>query len=333
LDFLIDFSTRFILQFQSPALAFLLGGMILAACGSKLQIPNAIYQFIVFMLLMRVGLNGGMKIQEANFVDMALPALIAVIVGASIVLGGNFVLSRLPNVKKADGIATAGLFGAVSASTLAAAMVLLEEEGLLYEAWAPALYPFMDIPALILAIVMAQFALSKKEGKSASSVKVWPIVKESLQSSALSALLLGMALGFFTKPDNVFETFYDPLFKGFLSVLMLAMGIEAYTRLNELRRVAHWYVVYGFFAPIIHGLFAFGLGAIAHVLVGFSPGGIVILAILAASSSDVSGPPTLRAAIPSANPSAYIGSSTSVGTPVAIAICIPLFIAMAQALF
>ena len=282
---------------------------------------------------MRVGLNGGMKIQEANFVDMALPALIAVIVGASIVLGGNFVLSRLPNVKKADGIATAGLFGAVSASTLAAAMVLLEEEGLLYEAWAPALYPFMDIPALILAIVMAQFALSKKEGKSASSVKVWPIVKESLQSSALSALLLGMALGFFTKPDNVFETFYDPLFRGFLSVLMLAMGIEAYTRLNELRRVAHWYVVYGFFAPIIHGLFAFGLGAIAHVLVGFSPGGIVILAILAASSSDVSGPPTLRAAIPSANPSAYIGSSTSVGTPVAISICIPLFIAMAQALF
>ena len=333
MDFLIDFSTRFILQFQSPALAFLLGGMILAACGSKLQIPNAIYQFIVFMLLMRVGLNGGMKIQEANFVDMALPALIAVIVGASIVLGGNFVLSRLPNVKKADGIATAGLFGAVSASTLAAAMVLLEEEGLLYEAWAPALYPFMDIPALILAIVMAQFALSKKEGKSASSVKVWPIVKESLQSSALSALLLGMALGFFTKPDNVFETFYDPLFRGFLSVLMLAMGIEAYTRLNELRRVAHWYVVYGFFAPIIHGLFAFGLGAIAHVLVGFSPGGIVILAILAASSSDVSGPPTLRAAIPSANPSAYIGSSTSVGTPVAISICIPLFIAMAQALF
>jgi len=200
LDFLIDFSTRFILQFQSPALAFLLGGMILAACGSKLQIPNAIYQFIVFMLL----------------------------------------LSRLPNVKKADGIATAGLFGAVSASTLAAAMVLLEEEGLLYEAWAPALYPFMDIPALILAIVMAQFALSKKEGKSASSVKVWPIVKESLQSSALSALsalLLGMALGLFTKPDNVFETFYDPLFRGFLSVLMLAMGIEAYTRLNELRRV------------------------------------------------------------------------------------------------
>jgi len=60
---------------------------------------------------------------------------------------------------------------------------------------------------------------------------------------------------------------------------------------------------------------------------------VVLLAVLAASSSDISGPPTLRAAIPSANPSAYIGSSTSLGTPVAIAIGIPLFIALAQIVF
>ncbi|NER01205.1 MAG: sodium-dependent bicarbonate transport family permease, partial [Okeania sp. SIO3C4] len=43
-------------------------------------------------------------------------------------------------------------------------------------------------------------------------------------------------------------------------------------------------------------------------------------------------PPTLRAGIPSANPSAYIGSSTAVGTPVALALGIPLFIGLAQAL-
>jgi hypothetical protein len=54
---------------------------------------------------------------------------------------------------------------------------------------------------------------------------------------------------------------------------------------------------------------------------------------MAASSSDISGPPTLRSSIPSANPSTYIGSSTSVGTPVAIAVCIPLFIAIAQSVF
>lgn len=334
MEVLIDFGVRFIGQFQRPALAFLIGGMILAACGSKLQIPNAIYQFIIFMLLMRVGLNGGMKLQEASLAEMALPALIAVIIGLLIVGIGSFVLTKLPNIRKEDGIATAGLFGAVSASTLAACMVLLEEENIFYEAWAPALYPFMDIPALILAIVLAHIALAKKDSRGQSTkIELWPIVKESLQSSALSALLFGMALGILTEPDHVFESFYDPLFRGFLSVLMLAMGIEAYTRLNELRRVAHWYAIYGLLAPLAHGLLAFGLGYIAHVVVGFSPGGVVILSILAASSSDVSGPPTLRAAIPTANPSAYIGTSTSVGTPVAIAICIPLFISMAEALF
>ncbi|MEL6480126.1 MAG: sodium-dependent bicarbonate transport family permease [Pseudomonadota bacterium] len=333
MDVAVAFLGKLLSQFQSPALAFLMGGMLLAASGSKLTIPNSIYQFCVFMLLMRIGLNGGMEIREAEFSAMLLPALSSALLGILIVLIGSFALSRLPGVKREDGIATAGLFGAVSASTLAAAMVLLEEEGMFYEAWAPALYPFMDIPALVLAIVLANLHTRKTTEGPDSKVAIWPIVKESLQGSALSALILGMLLGLFTEPDRVFEGFYDPLFRGLLSILMLVMGIEAYQRLAELRRVAHWYAVYAVLAPITHGLLAFGLGAVAHYTVGFSPGGIVLLAILAASSSDISGPPTLRAGIPSANPSAYIGASTSIGTPVAVAICIPLFIALAQALF
>ncbi|MEM6596935.1 MAG: sodium-dependent bicarbonate transport family permease, partial [Cyanobacteria bacterium P01_C01_bin.69] len=90
--------------------------------------------------------------------------------------------------------------------------------------------------------------------------------------------------------------------------------------------------LYAFIAPLVHGLIAFGFGMIAHNLTNFSPGGVVILAVIAASSSDISGPPTLRAGIPSANPSAYIGSSTAVGTPVALAIGIPLYIGLAQVL-
>ncbi len=336
MDFLIDFAIRLVSQFQSPALAFLIGGMLVAALGSKLQIPTAIYQFAVFMLLMRIGISGGMEIKEANLVDMLFPALITVIIGVTIVVIGVFFFSRIKSIKREDGIATAGLFGAVSASTLAASMSILEEKEIAFEAWAPALYPFMDIPALILAIVLANLYLSKKEenkDKEKSDITAWSITKESLQSSALSALLLGMALGLFANTGKVFDGFYDPLFKGLLSILMLTMGMEAYARLKELRHVGHWFAFYAFFAPIIHGLIAFGLGYIAHITVGFSPGGVIILSILAASSSDVSGPPTLRAGIPSANPSCYIGSSTSIGTPVAIAICIPLFIALSEVVF
>ena len=381
MDFLSDFLTLFIGKLQSPTLGFLIGGVVVAAVNSRLQIPDAIYKFIVFMLLLKVGLSGGIAIRNANLLDMLLPAVFAMIVGILIVFIGRYTLAKLPNVKTLDAIATAGLFGAVSGSTLAAALTLLETEGIQYEPWAAALYPFMDIPALVTAIVLASLHssskraiatedLSKKEylskqrvaagaypsqqsgtpdaypsqqsitasgypkrqGSGPKKVKIWPIVKDSLQGSALSALLLGLALGMLTRPESVYESFFDPLFRGLLSILMLVMGMEAAARLGELRNVGQWYAIYAFIAPLLHGLIAFGFGMIAHFVTGFSPGGVVILAVIAASSSDISGPPTLRAGIPSANPSAYIGSSTAVGTPVALAIGIPLFIGLAQVL-
>lgn len=372
MDFLSDFLMRFLAQLQSPTLGFLIGGMVAAAVNSRLQIPDAIYKFVVFMLLIKVGLSGGIAIRNANLAEMLLPALFAVIVGILIVFIGRYTLAKLPNVKVVDAIATAGLFGAVSGSTLAASLTLLEAQNIEYEAWAAALYPFMDIPALVTAIVLASVHVSKQRtamsdeylskqeylsrqpvmagghpneghdnpseyvskhrGTSPKQVKIWPIVKESLQGSALSALLLGIALGLLTRPESVFDSFYEPLFRGFLSILMLVMGMEATARLGELRKVAQWYAVYAFIAPLLHGLIAFGLGMIAHEITGFSLGGVVILAVIACSSSDISGPPTLRAGIPSANPSAYIGSSTAVGTPVAIALGIPLYIGLAQAL-
>lgn len=325
--------SSFAAQLQSPTLAFLIGGMVLAASGSKLAIPDAVYRFIIFMLLMSVGLHGGMEIREADITELALPALFAVLIGCVIVLLGVVTLGKPPNVKREDALATSGLFGAVSASTLAAAMVALDEENIPFEAWAPALYPFMDIPALILAIVLASLHAQKTESGKGATLTVRSIIVDSLRSSALSALLLGMAIGFLVQPQELYDGFYDLLFRGFLSILMLVMGMEAWSRLSELRAVAQWFAAYALVAPIVHGLLGFGLGYIAHVLVGFSPGGVVLLAIIAASNSDISGPPTLRAGIPSANPSAYIAASTSVGTPIAIAVCIPLFIALAQITF
>jgi hypothetical protein len=333
MDALTDLATTFANQLQKPTLAFLIGGMAIAALGSKLNIPDAIYRFIVFMLLMRIGLEAGMEIREADLTAILFPALIAVGVGCVIVLAGRVTLAALPQVKTEDGIATAGLFGAVSASTLAAAMVVLDEEGIGFEAWVPALYPFMDIPALVIAIVLAGIYMQKREGGSGSRVKVWPIIVDSLRGSALSALFLGLVLGLLTKPEALFEEFYDPLFRGLLSILMLILGIEAWARLSELSKVAHWYVVYALIAPLFHGLLAFGLGYIAHITTGFSPGGVILLAVIAGSNSDISGPPTLRAGIPTANPSAYIGSSTAIGTPIAIAVGIPFYLTLGQLVF
>ena len=333
MDLILDFLGQFARQLQSPTLSFLIGGALLAALGSKLTIPNPIYQFVVFMLLMKIGMQGGIEIRQAELAEMLLPAFFSMVIGVAIVIIGSAIFYRLPGVKPADGIATAGLFGAVSASTLAAAIVMMEEQGLTFEAWVPALYPFMDIPALILAIVLANMHRAKAEGGKAQKVKAWDIVKDSLRSSAISAMILGLLLGLLARPERVLDSFYDPLFRGLLSILMLVLGMEAWSRIRELKGVAHWFAVYALFGPIVHGLIAFGLGYIAHILVGFSPGGVVLLSVIASSNSDISGPPTIRAGIPWANPSTYIGASTSVGTPVSIAVCIPLFIALAHIVF
>jgi hypothetical protein len=366
-DFVSLFITDFIAQLQSPTLAFLIGGMIIAALGSELVIPESICTIIVFMLLTKIGLTGGIAIRNSNLTEMVLPMIFAVVTGITIVFISRYTLAKLPKVKVVDAIATGGLFGAVSGSTMAAGLTVLEEQKIPFEAWAGALYPFMDIPALVTAIVVANIYLNKRKlkesGESAmqesfskqavaagdypatrqeylsqqqdpgdNKVKIWPIIEESLRGPALSAMLLGLALGLFTQPESVYKSFYDPAFRGLLSILMLVMGMEAWSRVGELRKVAQWYVVYSVIAPFIHGLIAFGLGMIAHQVAGFSMGGVVMLAVIASSSSDISGPPTLRAGIPSANPSAYIGASTAIGTPVAIGLCIPFFVGLAQAI-
>jgi uncharacterized protein len=328
MDMIADFLLVFLAQLQKPTLAFLLAGMVLAALGSRLEIPDSVYQFIVIVLLLKIGIGAGIALREAELRDILLPAFAAVALGVGIVFLGRITLGLLPNLRFGDSVATAGLFGAVSASTLAAGMVMLEEDGLSYEAWVPALYPFMDIAALLTAIVLAERARAK--GKGALNLRA--IIAESLRGAALSALLLGVALGLLARPDPVYASFYEPLFRGFLSILMLLMGMEAYSRLAELRRVAHVYAAYGLLAPLVHGALGFGVGWALHLATGFSPGGVVILAVMAASSSDVSGPPTLRVAIPSANPAIYIGTSTSLGTPVAL-LSIPLWMALAEFAF
>ncbi len=329
----LDFLAQFVEQLQSPTLSFLIGGALLAALGSKLTIPNPIYQFVVFVLLMKIGMKGGIEIREANFINMILPITFSVVVGVTIVMVGQAIFARLPGIKREDGIATAGLFGAVSASTLAAAIVMLEEHAITYEAWVPALYPFMDIPALVLAIVLANVHRKKTKEGETKKVDYWAIVKESLRGSALSAMILGLLLGLLARPEAVLSSFYEPMFRGMLSMLMLILGMEAWSRLRELKEVAHWFAIYAFIGPIVHGLFAFALGYLAHIWVGFSPGGVVLLAVIAASNSDISGPPTIRGGISWANPSTYIGASTSIGTPVAIAVCIPMYAALAKIVF
>lgn len=346
MDIIVTIFTTIVDQFQKPTLAFLIAGMMLAAFGSKFEVPEPVYKFIVILLLLKVGMGAGISVHEANFIELFVPAIGAAVVGIAIVFLGSVTLAKGRGVSRVDGLATVGLFGAVSASTLAAGMAILDDGGIPYEGFIGALYPFMDIAALVTAIVLAKLSAARRAESVSGGVVtaggsgtrssntlqqglLRGILVDTLRSPAISALLAGLALGLLAEPESVYKSFYEPLFRGLLSILMIIMGMEAWARFAELRKVAHTYILYGITAPIIHGLLGFGAGLIAHELTGFSAGGVVLLAVMAASSSDISGPPTMRAALPEANPSAYMGTSTGLGTPVAI-LSIPLFIALAD---
>ena len=94
-------------QFQSPTLAFLIGGMALGALGSKFSVPDQVYKFIVLVLLLKVGLGAGMSVREADLADLAIPAAGAVVLGVLIVLGGSWGLRQFRGISMIDAFATA----------------------------------------------------------------------------------------------------------------------------------------------------------------------------------------------------------------------------------
>lgn len=95
MDILLTVADYFIVGLQKPTLAFLLGGMLIAALGSRLTIPEPVYKFIVIVLLLKIGLQGGMEIRNANLAALLLPAFFAVIAGVLIVLLGKYNLSKI----------------------------------------------------------------------------------------------------------------------------------------------------------------------------------------------------------------------------------------------
>ena len=228
MELITEIATTILAQLQKPTLAFLIGGMMLAALGSKFEVPEPVYKFIVILLLLKVGLSAGISIREADLIALAVPAIAAAVIGITIVLLGSKTLARWRGVSHMDGMATVGLFGAVSASTLAAGMAMLDAEKIFYEGFIGALYPFMDVAALVTAIILARMSAARStatqmQGGGTATMTVGGggtggtgfgggfdkdmvrgILVDTVRSPAISALILGIAIGIFARPESVY---------------------------------------------------------------------------------------------------------------------------------
>jgi len=78
-------------------------------------------------------------------------------------------------------------------------------------------------------------------------------------------------------------------------------------------KVAQWFAIYAFIAPLVHGFIGFGVGLLIHKITGFSIVAAVVLAVIAASSSDIFGSSDPASWHSHGESSAYIGASTAIG--------------------
>lgn len=341
----------------SPAILFFVFGLITALVRADVTIPPALTSAMMIFLLMSIGLRGGMKAVEAI---MAAPdllgvvvsvALLAIVIGPFIALVSSVILKKVVRLKTADAWATGGHYGAVSAVTLTVAVGLASAEQqaapqeLIFVGWMPAMYPFMDSPALIAAIVLGRMALARDGLGVLEGVRVG--IKDLLRQGVfgmaawllLGSLVIGALAQVFSpyEMDRTMDLFYY-MFRGVLTIFLLDMGMAAGRGLGELKalgRNVFKAVPVALIMPHLWGVLGI-LGVYAiHLampgLVGW--GDALVFASMAGGCSYISAPAAMRASIPEANPAVYLGFSVGLTFPFNILINVPIWMIYSRLLW
>lgn len=328
---------------SAPVLFFVLG-VLAVIFKSDLDIPNAVGRVVVIFLMASIGIRAGAEIAQmpGGLVTVMPFAVTALIFGVGIAAVSYFILVKLLRLDAANAGALAGSFGAVSSATLMIAISLLDSMGLYYEKFVPALYPFMDSPAIIMAIILGKWGINQQKAADLNggictgrlpetnqcNKKLPDIIVESLTNSGVYVLLGSLVIGLIVGPERLEREmkFFYWMFRGVLSIFLLEMGILAASRLKELKFVSLFIVPVSFAIAVTSGV----LAVFTATMLGLSPGGSVVFAALAAGASYVTVPAAMRVSLPEANPSLYLGTAIGITFPFNIAVGLPLYLYLAN---
>lgn len=331
----------------SPAvLCFGLGGLAVLA-RSDLRVPDGVFAALSMYLMFSIGLRGGAELRHADLAAIAAPIAGALALCSLIPLWSYAALRRFGGLSVENAAAIAAHYGSVSAVTFAAVTTMLDRQGTPYEGYVAVLLATMEVPTIIVAIALARLAQSAganhlvaSGGGGALMLGDSPqlgrtchhsILAEVLSSKSIVLLLGGLAIGALAGPASIdkVKPFFVDLFQGALCLFLLELGRMAASKAGEFRKVGAFLIGFALVMPVLHGLMGIGL---AHVL-GMSPGGAVVLAALAASASYIAAPAAVQLALPEANPGLYLTCSLAITFPFNILVGLPLYQALAQALY
>ena len=307
----------------NPSLLFFILGVLAVKLKSDLEIPPTSAKFIALYLMISIGFKGGQELSHSTFNSGIFWALaFGVLLSASIPIYTFFLLKRKLGVPNAAAIAAA--YGSISAVTFVAAAAFLESQGVSFGGHMVAVMALMEAPAIISGmILLRKYTPSKSEGGLKQT-----IIHAFTNSSVL--LILGsLVIGLIAdeKQAEGIKPFITDIFKGFLAVFLLDMGITSGRKLKAFFKTGYFSSLFATLVPLINGL------VVAYISQWVSPeaGDRLIFAILAASASYIAVPAAMKLSNPEADEGLYVPMALAVTFPFNLTLGMPIYWMIIQA--
>ncbi|WP_264530593.1 sodium-dependent bicarbonate transport family permease [Flavobacterium sp. N502540] len=307
----------------NPALLFFVLGIIAVYLKSDLEIPKNSSKFISLYLLFAIGFKGGQELSHEAFTSQIVwSMLFGIFISGIIPVYTFFILKRKLNVHDAGAIAAA--YGSVSAVTFVTAVSFLESQQLALHGHMVAIMALMESPAIIVGLVLISFFNKDKT----SPIQKRSALKHSLTNGSVLLILGSLVIGYLAseKQAQGIEPFTNDLFKGFLAIFLLDMGITSGQKMKSFFSFGWFPFLFAIFIPLLNG-------CVFAVLSSFVTTDITnrfIFAILAASASYIAVPAAMKITVPQANPGLFLPMALAVTFPINITIGLPLYFLIVQ---
>lgn len=307
----------------NPALLFFFLGIIAVQLKSDLEIPPNSSKFISLYLLLSIGFKGGQELSHSDLnLEILWSLLFGILLAVIVPVYTYFILRRKFNVANAGAIAAS--YGSVSAVTFVTAISFLEIEQITFGGHMVAVMALMEAPSIIVGLLL----ISIYDKENAIKVSMGNVVKHALTNGSVLLILGSLVVGFLASEQQAqgIKPFTTDIFKGFLAVFLLDMGITSGKKLSAFLKKGWFALIFAIVIPIINGCIV----AMISSVFTESEGNRLLFAILAASASYIAVPAAMRIAVPKANPSLYLPMALAITFPFNITLGMPLYLCIIQ---
>ncbi|MEI8141911.1 MAG: sodium-dependent bicarbonate transport family permease [Chitinophagia bacterium] len=307
----------------NPALLFFVLGIIAVYLKSDLEIPANSSKFISLYLLFAIGFKGGQELSHEVFtMEIGWSMLFGIAISSIIPLYTFFILKRKLNVFDAGAIAAA--YGSVSAVTFVTAVSFLESQQLSLHGHMVAIMALMESPAIIIGLVLISIFNKDESNK----INKRSAIAHSFTNGSVLLILGSLMIGYLAnaKQAEGIKPFTNDLFKGFLAIFLLDIGITSGRKLKAFFSFGWFPVIFAILIPLFNG-------CIIAMLSSFVTEDITnrfMFAILAASASYIAVPAAMQISVPKANPGLFLPMALAVTFPVNITIGMPIYLLVVQ---